>query len=432
MSTEANFKKKGMLPLEEGKEINVDADVIEISAEEEAELRRTPVRIPERREVVQEFLMNAATQASYEHPAVNEDAHLIVPHLGIAGVFDGMGAVPAGDYASDAAKLELTAAQINKRTSEAKTTEEHQKSGLIKKVFGSSIETPLEQEEVEAAMDAMLWRMNNEVERLSETTPIVRDKAIEYFNKNLRKNHGEFNEMDEEHKRLLKKILRGIGCTASVMKMWQGKDGTDRVTIGHIGDSRIYRLRAGKLERLTRDDSQINVLVEMDFRDIHGKPINEADVTQELSKEALFDLDTDTYPVLENLLPSLVGIPGKTVTLAQIRHSITQAIGGASQQREDFQGKLEFKPQIRTEKMEDDDIYLDVCDGISDNLTDEEIQKIALANIHHPELIPQKLIEAALARSMDKNHPRSKPDDMTAAIARYKKRNRIIQDKIKK
>ena len=44
--------------------------------------------------------------------------------------------------------------------------------------------------------------------------------------------------------------LRGMGTTLVVAAF-----GTQRVLVGHVGDSRCYRLRDGKIERLTKDHS---------------------------------------------------------------------------------------------------------------------------------------------------------------------------------
>jgi protein phosphatase len=47
--------------------------------------------------------------------------------------------------------------------------------------------------------------------------------------------------------------LKGMGSTLSIAWFHHG-----RVLLGHIGDSRVYRLRGGRLERLTSDHSFLN------------------------------------------------------------------------------------------------------------------------------------------------------------------------------
>jgi len=51
---------------------------------------------------------------------------------------------------------------------------------------------------------------------------------------------------------------RGMGCTAEVVLI----DGPIAV-IGHVGDSRVYRMRGGKLTQVTRDHTVVSRLVEM-------------------------------------------------------------------------------------------------------------------------------------------------------------------------
>lgn len=50
--------------------------------------------------------------------------------------------------------------------------------------------------------------------------------------------------------------LRGMGTTLVMCLL-----GKDYVTVAHVGDSRIYRLRANRLERLTEDHSMVQELV---------------------------------------------------------------------------------------------------------------------------------------------------------------------------
>lgn len=50
--------------------------------------------------------------------------------------------------------------------------------------------------------------------------------------------------------------LQGMGTTLTALLL-----GDDEITIAHVGDSRAYRLRAGELERLTRDHSLVGEMV---------------------------------------------------------------------------------------------------------------------------------------------------------------------------
>ena len=64
------------------------------------------------------------------------------------------------------------------------------------------------------------------------------------------------------HDRILEKTrtdpqCRGMGCTADLLVITG-----DHYTIGHIGDSRIYRLREGNLEQLTKDHSFVQFQVD--------------------------------------------------------------------------------------------------------------------------------------------------------------------------
>ncbi|MCI0682222.1 MAG: protein phosphatase 2C domain-containing protein [Gemmataceae bacterium] len=51
---------------------------------------------------------------------------------------------------------------------------------------------------------------------------------------------------------------RGMGCTAEVVYV-----DSRNVIVGHVGDSRTYHLRRGRLQQLTRDQTLVNRLVEL-------------------------------------------------------------------------------------------------------------------------------------------------------------------------
>ncbi|CAK0760295.1 Serine/threonine phosphatase stp [Gammaproteobacteria bacterium] len=110
--------------------------------------------------------------------------------------------------------------------------------------------------------------------------------------------------------------LAGMGTTVVALLFWM-----DRVSIAHVGDSRVYRLRGETLERLTRDHSLIQELVD------HGL------YTQEQARTS----------------PN--------------RHLVTRALG------------LEAKVRVELSEKQVDptDIFLLCSDGLTDMVKDEDI-----------------------------------------------------------
>jgi protein phosphatase len=108
----------------------------------------------------------------------------------------------------------------------------------------------------------------------------------------------------------------GMGTTL-VAALFYGS----RVTVGHVGDSRLYRLRQGKLEQITRDHSQL----------------------QEQIDSGLISEEQARY--------------------AQNRNVVTRAVG--------------IEPGVETEVHAYDvgpgDIYLLCSDGLSDMVADDDI-----------------------------------------------------------
>lgn len=52
--------------------------------------------------------------------------------------------------------------------------------------------------------------------------------------------------------------LRGMGATAAVLLAWDGQ-----VQIGHVGDCRVYRYRAGSITQITRDQTLVAKMVDL-------------------------------------------------------------------------------------------------------------------------------------------------------------------------
>src|SRR5438874_2156335 len=87
--------------------------------------------------------------------------------------------------------------------------------------------------------------------------------------------------------------LAGMGTTL-VAAYVTGRD----VAVGHVGDSRLYRLRNGELERLTQDHSLVEEFVRQgkltpEEAEVHPQ---RSIITRALGPEAEVEVDTFTYP----------------------------------------------------------------------------------------------------------------------------------------
>lgn len=116
---------------------------------------------------------------------------------------------------------------------------------------------------------------------------------------------------------------RGMGTTLSALILIQ-----DQAHTVQVGDSRVYRLRAGALEQLTRDHTWIEEAVRNGF----------------LRRE-----EADTHPH---------------------RHVLTRAIGGEG----------EVRPDIETRELEAGDTYLVCSDGLLNHVPDQAIGRILSEN----------------------------------------------------
>ena len=400
------WKKKALESDESAVPAGLDYDDEEITKVRD---RISGLRLAESKETGPKFVIGSATEASSEHPERNEDAFEIFGDRGILATADGMGGAPAGDFASHEAVSQLQIDKIDGALSSAKTVKEIKTAELIKSVFGSSKDATLAKKNVETAISAMLLRMNDEVEKLGQTE-VVRKKIEDHL---MERPEG-FDPNDSNHKRTMSRLMRSIGSTVSLMKTWRNEKGENMMTVGNIGDSRIYRLRHGALERLTRDDSQVQILLE------EGLIANDQDLQQEIDKSKILEIvgrEKNPRTELLSLAQKMTQKPGKKITIAGIRHTVLQAAGLKSILKQELGS--DFKPFVHTYDMEDGDAFVAVTDGISDNLTDEEIRSIIATHFENPQMIAEELKLAAIKRSLEdeKENARAKPDDMTAVAA---------------
>ena len=136
----------------------------------------------------------------------NEDSLSLVPELGVAVVADGMGGHPGGDVASRIAA-----------STAAKTLTEELGPGASEYSDAAT--------RLSVAMRRSVIRAHQEIRAQTEREP----------------------ELD------------GMGTTITALIV---DPDADLFVLGHVGDSRAYRFRGGKLTQLTRDDTWVQERVE--------------------------------------------------------------------------------------------------------------------------------------------------------------------------
>ncbi len=172
-----------------------------------------------------------------------------------------------------------------------------------------------------------------------------------------------------------------MATTGSVVYIWEGKAEEKKAVIGNVGDSRVYLFRRGKLEQITLDDNQIRrqILNEAEARQIQSK-LNNATSAEQLSKS-----ERDFF---------------------NSRNIISQTLGSYRS----------VSPRLHVVDFMPGDMILACSDGISDNLTDNQIGEILLYS-SSSDLALKNLVKEALKTSRDdRSNIRSKPDDMTAIV----------------
>lgn len=131
--------------------------------------------------------------------------------------------------------------------------------------------------------------------------------------------------------------LRGMGATVVAVMLSE-----ERVSIAHAGDSRVYRLRNGNLERLTRDHSFI----------------------EEQVRRGLMTPEEASTSTLQNVLMRAVGV------------------------------EPEIEVEVNEELFADDDVLLLCSDGLTKELSDPQIAGV-LAETEDPEMAAEQLVDLA-------------------------------------
>lgn len=232
----------------------------------------------------------------------NEDRVSVTPEAGLAVVADGMGGHQAGEVASGIAVDVVTRHVLNVLAQDPAEKDE-------------SITLSVE---LKAVSDAIA-RANSAIFEHSQKSP----------------------------------QCAGMGTTI-VVTLFHG----DRVSIAHVGDSRLYRLRGSKLELLTEDHSLV----------------------QELVTRGLITPEEARSSINKNLVTRALGIEPTVDT------------------------------QLNEQALKDKDLYLLCSDGLNDVLSDEAITEILQEHAEDLQQAANRLVAEANARGG--------PDNVSVALVR--------------
>lgn len=286
----------------------------------------------------------------------NEDSFLFDAARGLLCVADGMGGIKNSGNASKAI-IEGLAADAVKAV----------KNQIMEEILNSSPEKPLE----------------------GRTRALI-EKALKYF-------------LISDLSQRVRKMGGGGDTTAALAKLWTDEAGNKQLTVANVGDSRIYRMRNGRLERLTRDQSLLEELLKEGLQDADGKMIaDDRDVTRKFTREFVAERSKKSGN-FKSLLHFMDGEGMGTASIEDIRHFVMNGMRDIG------------APQVQTHDAKPGDMVIAVSDGVSDNLTDDEIGE-TLAQAGDAESASKLLRVRASMRSKDNSHPRSKPDDITAVV----------------
>ena len=178
-------------------------------------------------------------------------------------------------------------------------------------------------------------------------TKVVRDYVRAHFIEIERNKEGLENLIRNAIKTANKEVIKmgnsapeysGMGTTLIVVLIYRG-----RIHIGHVGDSRVYRLRQNVFRQITKDHSYV----------------------QELVKQGEISQDEAKVHPQKNMLMRAIGV-------------------------ED-----EVKPDIITKGFVKGDIILICSDGLTNMVDDKYIYEIIMKNIYDINVACKKLIEKA-------------------------------------
>jgi serine/threonine protein phosphatase PrpC len=203
----------------------------------------------------------------------------------------------------------------------------------------------------------------------------------------------------------LNPLNKEAATTSTLAKIVDLPTGEKRLFLANIGDSRAFILRAGKLYRLTQDDSYASFILrsKLDLLKPKGTPQEIAERKQEFSRQM-------------RLLEQAEGpdqLPANIRELYRFRNMITAAVGNGMHANDP--GGNGESVRIESFVLEKGDRLMLASDGVTDQLLETEIEKITGAHTDDKQA-ERAIQEFADNVSLANDRPRAKADDISMVV----------------
>ena len=283
------------------------------------------------------FTFARYSKSHEEHPERNEDYILIDARRGLAAVFDGVGGNEGGGMAARVA---------------ARTIQRNWRNVLRQAQSEQTLLKIREELDLQIILKNLMIAANDYV-RVAGYRSMKADGAP-----------------------------LPLGTTVVLATFCRQEEAGYLMTYAHVGDSRIYLLRANeKLRRLTSDDGYFRILLK----------------EEKIVEDDIWHIDQATRA--EELTETEKSYFDK-------RNGITQALGDKK------------PPEVHVDQvaLEAGDRILFCSDGVHDNLTDQEIEETLRRGARTT--VAKVLVQRAIKRSHEDNKIsiRAKKDDMSALV----------------
>ncbi len=192
--------------------------------------------------------------------------------------------------------------------------------------------------------------------------------------------------------------VEDMGSTVSLFKVWCGKHGEKKLVVANVGDSRIYRLRRGKLDQLTEDDGAPNAI-------LADKEISKD--LSDVSRQKIKDL-FDTFETEDDLKKLSQEERDVFNLMFQFRKTVSQALGAA-----------EVVPRTYIYDIEPGDEYFGTSDGIHDPLSHKRIERSLNNNPERSMVQKAKDLIADVKKANSEGVMRKKYDDKVVVGLRF-------------